>query len=50
LPPLIAHSESTLDRQPAVRLSRAQVVLGFSESAEHIAGTAPHVDAGIWLA
>jgi hypothetical protein len=30
--------------------SRAQVVLGFSESPEHIADTAPHVDNGIWLA
>ena len=31
-------------------MSRAQVVLGFSDSAEHIADTAPHIDGGIWLA
>ena len=31
-------------------VSRAEVVLGFSESAEHIADTAPHIDYGIWLA
>jgi hypothetical protein len=31
-------------------VSRAQVVLGFSDSAEHIADTAPHIDNGIWLA
>ena len=30
--------------------SRAQVVLSFSESAEHIADTAPHIDYGIWIA
>ena len=30
--------------------TRAQVVLGFSESPEHIADTAPHIDGGIWLA
>jgi hypothetical protein len=30
-------------------VSRAQVVLGFSDSAEHIADTAPHIDYGIWL-
>jgi hypothetical protein len=30
--------------------SRAQVVVGFSESAEHIGNTAPHIDHGIWLA
>jgi hypothetical protein len=30
--------------------TRAQVVLGFSESQEHIADTAPHIDNGIWLA
>ena len=29
--------------------SRAEVVVGFSESAEHITGTAPHADYGIWL-
>jgi beta-glucanase (GH16 family) len=31
-------------------VSRAQVVLGFSDSLEHIADTAPHIDYGIWLA
>ena len=31
-------------------VSRAQVVVGFSESSEHIADTAAHVDNGIWLA
>jgi len=31
-------------------VSRAQVVLAFSESPEHIADTAPHIDYGIWLA
>jgi beta-glucanase (GH16 family) len=31
-------------------VSRAQVVLGFSDSAEHIADTASHIDYGIWLA
>lgn len=30
--------------------SRAQVVLGFSESPEHIANLAPHIDNGIWVA
>ena len=30
--------------------TRAQVVLGFSDSPEHIADTAPHIDGGIWLA
>ena len=30
--------------------SRAQVVLSFSESAEHIADTAAHIDYGIWIA
>jgi Ca2+-binding RTX toxin-like protein/V8-like Glu-specific endopeptidase len=30
--------------------TRAQVVLGFSDSTEHIADTAPHIDGGIWLA
>jgi hypothetical protein len=30
--------------------SRAQVVLGFSDSAEHIANMAPYIDNGIWLA
>jgi hypothetical protein len=30
-------------------VSRAQVVVGFSESPEHIADTAPHIDGGIWL-
>ncbi len=29
--------------------TRAQVVVGFSESPEHITNTAPHVDGGIWL-
>jgi hypothetical protein len=29
--------------------TRAQVVIGFSESAEHIANTAPHIDGGIWV-
>jgi Ca2+-binding RTX toxin-like protein len=31
-------------------VSRAQVVLDFSESQEHVADTAPHIDNGIWLA
>ena len=31
-------------------VTRAQVVLGFSESPEHVADTAPHIDYGIWLA
>jgi Ca2+-binding RTX toxin-like protein len=30
--------------------ARAQVVLDFSESQEHVADTAPHIDNGIWLA
>jgi hypothetical protein len=30
--------------------TRAQVVVGFSESPEHIANTAAHIDSGIWLA
>ena len=30
-------------------VTRAQIVLGFSESAEHIADTAPHIDDGVWL-
>jgi len=30
--------------------SRAQVVMAFSESPEHIADTAPHIDSGIWVA
>jgi TorA maturation chaperone TorD len=30
--------------------SRAQVVLGFSDSPEHITNTASHIDSGIWLA
>jgi hypothetical protein len=30
--------------------TRAQVVLGFSDSPEHIADTAAHIDYGIWLA
>ncbi len=30
--------------------TRAQVVVGFSESPEHITNTAAHVDSGIWLA
>jgi hypothetical protein len=30
-------------------VSRAQVVLGFSDSAEHIADTASHIDYGIWV-
>jgi hypothetical protein len=29
--------------------SRAQVVVGFSESPEHVANTAPHIDSGIWI-
>jgi hypothetical protein len=29
--------------------TRAQVVVGFSESPEHIANTAAHIDSGIWL-
>jgi len=30
--------------------TRAQVVIGFSESPEHITNTAPHIDSGVWLA
>jgi hypothetical protein len=30
-------------------VSRAQVVLGFSDSAEHVADTAAHIDYGIWI-
>jgi hypothetical protein len=30
--------------------TRAQVVLDFSESPEHITQTAPHIDSGIWVA
>ncbi|HEY4031848.1 MAG TPA: DUF4214 domain-containing protein [Caulobacteraceae bacterium] len=30
--------------------ARAQVVLDFSESQEHIADTAPHIDYGVWVA
>jgi hypothetical protein len=30
--------------------TRAQVVVGFSESAEHVADMAPHIDFGIWVA
>jgi hypothetical protein len=30
-------------------VSRAQVVVGFSESPEHIGDTAPHIDYGIWV-
>jgi hypothetical protein len=30
--------------------SRAQVVVGFSESPEHIGNTAAHIDSGIWVA
>jgi hypothetical protein len=30
--------------------SRAQVVVGFSESGEHIANMAPYIDSGVWLA
>jgi len=30
--------------------SRAQVAIGFSESPEHIANTAAHIDSGIWVA
>jgi hypothetical protein len=29
--------------------TRAQIVLDFSESAEHVALTAPHIDNGIWF-
>jgi hypothetical protein len=29
--------------------SRAEVVLGFSESPEHIANTAAHIDQGVWF-
>jgi hypothetical protein len=30
--------------------TRAQVVMAFSESQEHIANTAAHIDSGIWIA
>jgi hypothetical protein len=30
--------------------SRAEVVIGFSESNEHIANLAPHIDHGVWVA
>jgi hypothetical protein len=30
--------------------TRADVVLGFSESNEHIANLAPHIDNGVWIA
>jgi hypothetical protein len=30
--------------------TRAQVVVGFSESPEHVGNTAPHIDSGIWVA
>ncbi len=30
--------------------TRAQVVVGFSESPEHMANTAAHIDSGIWVA
>ena len=30
--------------------SRAEVVLDFSESQEHVADTAPHIDYGVWIA
>jgi hypothetical protein len=30
--------------------NRAQVVLGFSESQEHMANTAAHIDNGVWIA
>jgi hypothetical protein len=30
-------------------MPRAQVVLDFSESQEHIANTAAHIDYGIWV-
>ncbi|HEY4029876.1 MAG TPA: DUF4214 domain-containing protein, partial [Caulobacteraceae bacterium] len=29
---------------------RAEVVLDFSESQEHVANTAPHIDYGVWIA
>jgi hypothetical protein len=31
-------------------MTRAQVVIGFSESPEHIGAMAPHIDSGVWLA
>jgi hypothetical protein len=31
-------------------VTRAQVVLGFSESPEHIQNTSAHIDNGVWLA
>jgi hypothetical protein len=30
-------------------MTRAQVVLGFSESPEHIGNMAPYIDQGVWL-
>jgi hypothetical protein len=30
--------------------TRAQVVIGFSESPEHIGNMAPYIDNGVWLA
>jgi hypothetical protein len=30
--------------------ARAQVVTAFSDSTEHVANTAPHIDGGIWVA
>jgi beta-glucanase (GH16 family) len=30
--------------------TQAQVVVGFSDSPEHVANTAPHIDSGIWVA
>jgi len=30
--------------------SRSQVVIGFSESPEHVGNLAPHIDSGIWVA
>jgi hypothetical protein len=29
-------------------MSQADVVLGFSESMEHVMKTAPYIDGGIW--
>jgi hypothetical protein len=31
-------------------MTRAQVVVGFSESPEHIGAMAPYIDSGVWLA
>ena len=53
--------ENTLHREPdgmglaywtsalAVGHTRAEIVLNFSESAEHVALLAPHIDQGIWF-